>query len=175
MVSISSILSHTPVWVWALFAFLVLSGLSALRPRKSRPVTMLLLPVFFFVWGLYSVFMELPRWTIALGVFAVMIAIGFRIGWLLASRYPASTYDREARRVMRPGTPLTLIFIMIGFVAKYVLSVVMAINPVLSGTIGFALVYGTTSGLISGAFWGIMGLQLLQAFDYRGQGNRPME
>ena len=142
---------YTPVWVWPLFAFLVLSGITALRPRKARPARMLLLPVLFFVWGLYAIFLKLPGWPIALGVFVVGLALGFGVGWLLASRYPAATYDHEAKRILRPGTPLTLILIMIAFITKY----------------------GITSGLISGAFWGIMALQLLQAFNYIGPGAHP--
>lgn len=170
--SIMDIISHTPVWVWPLLVFLVLSGIAALQPRKSRPVSMLLIPVFFFVWGLSAIFLTLSAWLATLAVFIVAMAIGSAAGWLLARRYPAATYDEDAKRVMRPGTPLTLIFILIGFAAKYVLSAVIAINPDLSATLGFSIVYGTMSGLISGVFWGIMGLQLLQAFNYIEPGNR---
>ncbi|WP_339715320.1 DUF6622 family protein [uncultured Sneathiella sp.] len=171
--SIMDIIIYTPVWVWPLFAFLVLSGITALRPRKARPARTLLLPVLFFVWGLYAIFLKLPGWPIALGVFVVGLALGFGVGWLLASRYPAATYDHEAKRILRPGTPLTLILIMIAFITKYVLSVVIATNPQLSAAIGFSVFYGITSGLISGAFWGIMALQLLQAFNYIGPGAHP--
>ncbi|WP_340150147.1 DUF6622 family protein [uncultured Sneathiella sp.] len=170
--SIMDIITHTPIWVWPLFALLVMSGITALRPREVRPVRMLLIPVFFFVWGLYAVFTNLPEWPTALAVFGVGLGVGFGVGWGLFRLYPAATYDRKTRRVWRPGTPLTLIFIIISFLAKYALSVVIATNKALSATVGFSALYGASSGLISGVFWGIMTLQLLQAFNYIEQGER---
>ncbi|WP_373089840.1 DUF6622 family protein [Sneathiella sp.] len=171
--SILDIVSHTPVWVWVLFAFLLFQGLLAMRTRKTMLVRVFLLPVFFFAWGLYAILTELPGWPMALGAFALVIGIGFLVGWTMASHFPATSYDRAARRVMRPGTPLTLILIIIAFGAKYALSVGIVVNPELSMTTGFSILYGTTSGLISGAFWGVTVLQLLQAFGYIERADPP--
>ena len=46
------ILSHTPVWVWVLFAYLVSRGVVALREREMQPGRALIVPIVFLVWGL---------------------------------------------------------------------------------------------------------------------------
>ncbi len=47
-----AVLTHTPVWVFALFAVLVWQGMLALRPRSVPLWRSLIVPVGFIIWGL---------------------------------------------------------------------------------------------------------------------------
>jgi len=51
------ILAHTPLWVWALFAFLVYRGVAAMGAREVSPYRVLIVPAVFLVWGA-SVFLK---------------------------------------------------------------------------------------------------------------------
>jgi O-antigen ligase len=46
------ILVNTPVWVWALLAYLTWQGAQALRPRTQPIWRMLIVPLVFFLMGL---------------------------------------------------------------------------------------------------------------------------
>ena len=46
------IVAHTPLWVWALFAFLVYRGVAGMRTREVSPFRVLIVPAVFFVWEL---------------------------------------------------------------------------------------------------------------------------
>lgn len=163
----NQIISHTPAWVWALFVYLVLSGIKALRPRKMTPERMLILPMLFFVWALFGIATELVKWPAGLGAFAVAMIVGIAGGWVNALRLPVAIFDGRTRRVIRPGSPTVLILVLVGFLAKYVLSVALVRYPTLGAQEGFAILFGGVSGLVDGAFWGGVILQFLQAF-HRG-------
>ena len=50
------VLIHTPVWVFALLAFLVWQGIKATRPRTVTIWRSLIVPAVFIVWGLSRLF-----------------------------------------------------------------------------------------------------------------------
>ena len=50
------VLVHTPVWVWALFAFVIYQGITALRPREVPIWRLLIVPAVFIVWGASKLF-----------------------------------------------------------------------------------------------------------------------
>ncbi len=162
------IISHTPIWVWALFVFLVLIGVKALRQRKMTVERMFILPIFFFVWALYGIATELVNWPTGLAAFAIALIVGIAGGWFNALRLPAATFDARTGRITRPGSATILVLVLVGFFAKYVLSVVLVRCPHLGAQESFATFFGGVSGLVDGAFWGGVILQYLQAF-HRGE------
>ena len=138
----NQIISHTPAWVWALFAYLMMSGVKALRSRKMTPEQMLILPIFFLAWALY----------------------GIAGSWVNALRLPVATFDVRTCIVTRPGSVTTLVLVMVGFFSKYILSVVLVLHPSLGAQEGFAIIFGGVTGLLDGVFWGSVILQYRQAF-----------
>ena len=46
------IITHTPVWVWILLAYLVWQGIKGMQPRTSTLWRALIVPAIFIVWGL---------------------------------------------------------------------------------------------------------------------------
>jgi hypothetical protein len=160
--SIATIISHTPHWVWILAAFLLYRGVKALQPREMTWPRMLLLPVLFLVWGLYDIVTQLHLPALALAAFAGALVLGASLGWLIAMQ------QEPARRVglliYRPGTPVTLILIVIAFLSKYALSVAVAYHPDLAANAHYNLLYGALSGATDGIFWGGTLCQLYQVF-----------
>lgn len=166
--SISMIIFHTPIWVWVLFVFLVNRGIKALQPREMSWQRMLVLPIIFFVWAVYSITTELLYLFIAFGFFAGALVTGVVIGWFLGMRLPRARLNVGNGLIYRPGTSVTLILISIGFLIKYALSVALIHHPVLANDPSYCALYGAVSGMVDGIFWGLTFLQLLQARDYNG-------
>lgn len=85
-----AIVRHTPLWVFALLAFLIWLGAQALRPRAVPLWRLVLVPAAFIVWGVVSL---LQRATAAplLGVDGLVTAAigvsglsaGYVVGWLI--------------------------------------------------------------------------------------------
>src|SRR5690242_13650991 len=46
------IITHTPIWVWAILAYLIWQGIKAMQPRTTAIWRALIVPVVFIVLGL---------------------------------------------------------------------------------------------------------------------------
>ena len=46
------IITHTPLWAWALLAYLVWQGIKGMQPRTTTIWRALIVPAIFIVWGL---------------------------------------------------------------------------------------------------------------------------
>ncbi len=150
-----SIFQHTPIWVWALFVFLLYRGVQALRPRQMGLARLLFLPVLFFIWAVMSIMAELQqlRWGIA--GFLICLIVGFALGWQLwKGRVSEITFDPKTRTILRPGSPWVLILILFAFVAKFILHAFLAHRQDLHSDVKFNFLFGATSGLVDGIFWG---------------------
>ncbi|CDL87453.1 conserved membrane hypothetical protein [Xenorhabdus cabanillasii JM26] len=152
--SILMVIKNTPAWVWVLFVFLVLRGIKALDDREMHPSRLFLLPILFFIWAVYSVLHETVFQVSALLALIVGILAGIAIGWKLWNSQPRLRQKPESDLIIRQGTPLTLILILIIFCVKFVLSATIAIHPILMHSLSFNLLFGFASGLSDGIFWG---------------------
>lgn len=139
-------------------------GIQALRSRRMTPTRTLFLPIVFFVWAIASITAELQRLWLGYIGFVIGLVFGFVIGWALWRNTPA-VFDPITRTIERPGSPWTLILILLAFITKFVLHVCFARSPILVYDYAFNLIYGGTSGLFDGVFWGgtFICLQALRA------------
>lgn len=163
------ILTHTPAWVFVLFAALLWLGTRQLRAGSmplwrvtAMPVAMVLLAVYGVVtaFGLGA----LLCWALA----AVPVA-------LLVRRRPLSAsvrYDAAARRVQQPGSWVPLLLIMGIFMTKYSVGVLLALHPAYAQHLGFAWGISTLYGLFSGLFAG-RALRLWRLVRHGGAGTAP--
>lgn len=157
------IIKHTPLWVWALFAYILYRGVRALETRELQPSRMLILPAVFLLWGLSGIFHDLPDWPLAMVGFVVLGLVGLGLGWANGLRLPPARRDPATGLILRPGSATTLVVALFAFIAKYTLSVALAMAPTLGAQAGFALTFGGVSGLVAGIFWGGAALALWQA------------
>jgi len=123
-VSISQILSGTPIWVFALFAFLIWTGARRLKAGVREFAKIWITPGIFIVWGLIGLFQQPGDFSDVLFHWAIGAVLGAALG--LAFGIPLQA-DHTRRLVLLPGSVLPLLRILIIFGAHYVLRVAGAI------------------------------------------------
>lgn len=148
-----TILSHTPIWVWVLLAFLISRGIMALRPREVSPSRILIIPVVFLVWGLTGM-VGADGLATKLALFAGGLLVGLAGGRALASLLPAPRWSRATGLLAMPGSPIALIVIGVAFATKYVGTVALALNPDVTVHAEIASAMAAAGGLFAGLFWG---------------------
>ena len=125
---ILGILQHTPWWVFALLALLVVLGVKALRTRRTALPPLLIVPAIFIGWGVISI-VEKTAVSPALFVdWLVAGVVGVTIGWA-TTRLNGVRMDRSAGRITMPGSVVPLLRNLAILLAKYCLAVAMALAP----------------------------------------------
>ncbi len=162
--TIQSIVSHTPIWVWFLFIFLLGRGINALKPRRTSVLSMLILPILFFVWAVYGITSEMEYSEFSVTAFVTALVTGSGLGWALARAGEPVRLEAASGRIHRPGSPLTQILVLIGFSSKFALQTMLGHQPALAADPNFNILYGAIAGAVDGVFWGRTLLQLRQAF-----------
>jgi hypothetical protein len=122
-----SLLTHTPLWVWALLALLVAAGVLSLRPRTVSPVRLLITPSVFILWGIYAL---LARPGFAPLLFADWLGTALIGGGLAAWLTRFDGYQAAADgRISVPGSAMPLLRSLAIFAAKYGLTAAAIIAP----------------------------------------------
>jgi hypothetical protein len=158
------ILTHTPLWAFALLAFLIWQGIKAMRPRTVTIWRSLIVPAVFIVWGLSRLLSRqeyaglLAAW---LGAAVVLLAVG-----VLTAR--PFELDHASGEIKRPGSVLPLIRNVTVFVLQYAVAVIAAIDPGDATTA--AIVGRAISGATTGYFLGRTVALLRQYFKQRKAG-----
>jgi hypothetical protein len=160
------ILTHTPLWVFALFAYLVWQGIMSMQPRTQPIWRLLIVPSIFIVWGLSRIgFRQDGGALLAWLIGALLLApLAFFTGPRLLA------IDRSNGLVTRAGGPIPLIRNMTVFVLQYTVAVVAALH--LDNHSAGAIVGRAVSGATAGYFVG-WAVALLRR--YRNAGESPSE
>ena len=108
----------------------------------------------FLVWVLMSIHGEVTDLRSAYEAFAAGMAVGGVFGWILWSRAGRATYHPETRTIERPGSPITLVLLVLAFASKFVLMTMLARDHGLAADAAFSAAFGGVSGLVDGMFWG---------------------
>ena len=155
------ILIHTPLWAFALLAYLVWQGIKAMRPRTVTIWRSLIVPAVFIVWGLSR---PLSRhdyaWPLAawLGAAAVLLLVG-----LMTAR--SLELDHTTGEIKRPGSVMPLIRNITVFALQYAVTVIAVVDPHDATTA--AIVGRAVSGGMTGYFLGRTVALLRQYFRQR--------
>lgn len=138
------ILTHTPIWVFPLFGYLVWLGIRAMRPRTVTIWRSLIVPTVFIVWGMSRLFARgqdamwpLVSWFAAA---AILLAIG-----LLTAR--PIEFDHTTGEIRRPGSVVPLIRNITVFTLQYIVAVIATVDPhdaTMAAIVGRAVSGGTT-------------------------------
>ena len=144
------ILKRTPIWVFVLFAVLLSYGLVQMRTRRLGRIRVVLLPVIMMSLSIFGVasafgFNALPflSWFTGVGL-AIAAGIWHRPRW-------KATHEAATDSFVVPGSPVPLALMMAIFLARYAITVSIALDPALAGSSlligGASLLYGTMSGI----------------------------
>lgn len=149
MTTILAIITHTPIWVWALYAVVLFMGYQRTRDRTVAVWRMMAFPVVMIVLALSTMI------GAGLGVLPaalVGLAIGGVSGWLL-ERDGATRRLPDGRMWLR-GEWWSFAQIVVILVFRYVIAVTGAMNPVLASDPVFHLGTTLVSSLLSAMILG---------------------
>lgn len=153
---IFQILSHTPVWVWALLAALIVLGLSQAKARTAGLARITVMPVAMTglsIWGSVSAFGNTPM--IGYVMLAWMFGAAVMLALVAPMDVPAGTaYDADTRTFALPGSWAPMLLMIGLFLTKYAVGVTLAMQPGMARDGVFTLVVGGLYGLFSGTFAG---------------------
>jgi hypothetical protein len=144
-------LSHIPVWVFAVFALLIALGIWQSRPRTVSPAAPALLAAGFLLYSLYGVISSfgasaacLLPW--ALAVLSCVLAGSRAFGPTDLTRVPGTT------KVRIPGSWLPLGLMLGIFVAKFAVGFVAGARLSVGTQAWFAPAVSFVLGALSGGF-----------------------
>jgi len=145
------IISHTPVWVWALFALLLWLGLQQIMPGRVTLRRITVMPIAMTVMSLFGTLNAfgshlevLVTWLTCAALMAVIV---------LQSPLPAGTrFDVRSRYFDVQGSWVPLALMMGIFANKYVVGVALSMHPELALNTVFSLAFSALYGAFSGVF-----------------------
>jgi hypothetical protein len=155
------ILSHTPLWVWAVLGGIAALGATQLKARQVPRWRVMALPAALLLLGLGSMG---PGFRAHPAVAALWLGalVGMApVGWRMAERSGA-VWLAATERLQLPGSALPLFLALTIFGLRYVNGVVTALHPALTALPQWqwplALLFGGMSGLFMGRALGLMKL-----------------
>lgn len=151
--SLSDILAHVPVWVWAILALILVLGTQQSREQFIGRARLLILPAVwlaFGAWGIAASFglSAAAALAWASGLLLSSLAVR-RLGW------PGqATFLQAQARFRVPGSwgPLALMLSL--FAAKFALGISLALHPDWAARLPVAAGFSLLFGLLGGAFVG---------------------
>lgn len=147
------IVSHTPIWVWLVLAFLVVRGIKAMKPGETSLGKLAIVPVLFTAWGMWSINARYAGSWQAWALWLVGIAAGAAIGWALLRRLQLRV-EPTTGALWRGADYSLLPLLLVTFLVKYGFEVALAMSPELVADTGFRAAYLMTSGGFTGIFVG---------------------
>lgn len=153
MPTVQQFATHTPIWVWAILAFLLWRGIDALKPSKTSLTRLAVVPAIFTVWGLYSLHNRYGASLDAWALWLVGIAIGAGVGWLLVRRQAISV-DPDNGHLHRSADYSLLPLLLLTFIVKYAFEAALATHPAFADDTAFRIAHLVVSGGFTGVFIG---------------------
>ena len=160
------IITHTPIWVWAVFVLLLWFGFKQSLPSSPGLKRITLIPLAMLclsIYGVISVFGSAGALLLAWGSSLVLAAT------LIAQRpvQQGTHYNSWTQRFGLPGSWVPLLLMMGIFMTKYGVGITAAMRPDLlhSATFSYSIcaVYGVCSGVFAGRALRLWGLVWSQA------------
>jgi len=152
---LTQIITHTPLYVWAILAFLVYRGVIALREREMAFGKMFIIPVIMLLLSLQDMShkfgidgLPLAAWALGAVVTGLLVA---RLG------RPRVAASATPGHVVVRGSRAPLVVMMAIFMTKYTTAVAMAMQPQLAHLLPFAAGVCVLFGCFNGYFMGRLG------------------
>lgn len=163
---IQQIVSHTPLYVWALLAFLVYRGVLATRDRDVAFRKLFIIPAVMVGLSVAGINGHGLLGAGVWGVWLTALLAGAALTWL-AGKEPI-VVNHNAGTVVQRGSWMPLAMMLTVFVTKYAVAVASATHPELQGQVMFVLTVSVLFGLFNGFFVGRL-LRYVAAYNFRRQ------
>ncbi len=147
------VVTHTPVWVWVLFIFLISRGIKARQPTTVTLERLAVIPAIFLIWDIYDlvVYRTLSPGTVALWIAGILA--GSALGYVLI-RQTVITRADAPRSLFRQADYTALPFMMLAFGVTYVLGVMSAVSPQTMQQPAMSALAIVSGGVFAGVFLG---------------------
>jgi hypothetical protein len=148
---LQQILAHTPVYVWAILAFLVYRGFAASKGREATIGKLAIIPVVMIGLALQGLVGVFGMAAVPLSAWLAGVLVGLAMGMQLVDGSRV-TVNLERGTVIQPGSWVPLMLMMAIFATKYAVAVMLAMQPALRGELFFAVAVSALYGLFNGVF-----------------------
>jgi sterol desaturase/sphingolipid hydroxylase (fatty acid hydroxylase superfamily) len=145
--SITSIVSHTPAWVFVVFAVLIAIGARQMQPRIVSRRRLIVLPLVVAAYSLYGVLMASHGSPLALTMWLVAVLVAFLLTYMSA---PSGAAPETASTVRVPGSWVPMVVIVGLFTARYAYNVMLAMHPEVSHSVSFMTLFSAVFGFLGG-------------------------
>ena len=147
------IMTHTPIWVWAISALVLWAGFLQTLPRSVSLRRITLLPLVMVGLSLAGVFSAFGANSHALLAWSAAAAVAAAV--VMARPLPQSThYNSWTQQFQLPGSWTPLVLMMGIFITKYAVGMTLAMHPDLARDALFSQSVGAAYGGFSGVFAG---------------------
>ncbi|KRN28051.1 DUF1453 domain-containing protein [Liquorilactobacillus mali] len=148
---IFEIVHNTPLWVWFVLLILIKRGSALLVESQVSLKRSFIMPAIFIVWGLDTIVNRFGNPNVLLNFYVVSLIPGFFLSYFL---YKNQKFYIRNTVLVREGSIIPLVVMLLNFLVKYTLNVVLAIRPTLYTDFHFNIFYGYISGFTIGLFFG---------------------
>jgi len=152
---LQQIVLNTPLWVWALLAFLVYRGILAAGGREVPLKKTLIIPLVMLALSLHGTLSAFGPKLATLTPWLLCLVAGAALAWALFERDAVRPYPRRGSIYLR-GSWLPMALMLAIFATKYAVGVLLALQPQWAQQAGFAPGVCALYGLFSGVFIGKM-------------------
>lgn len=150
---LQQILTHTPLWVWAVLAFLLYRGLLASADREIALKRVFVIPLVMFVLALQGIVSGFAAVPAAAPVWFASMLAGTTLTWRAFDR-GRIRIDTSRRMIFQRGSWTPLLLMMGVFCTKYAVGVALSLQPWLAQQLWFAMSVCALYGLFNGIFFG---------------------
>lgn len=162
---LTQIISHTPVYVWAILAFLIYRGVIATRTREMAFKKMFIIPLVMLVLSLQDISKKFGADGVPLAMWALGAVATAALVWKFGKA--RVTAGSTPGTVQVRGSFAPLVLMMSIFATKYITAVAMAVQPRLAHDMLFSVAVCVLFGCFNGYFAGrlakdVTGLQRVE-------------
>jgi hypothetical protein len=156
------VISHTPLWVWAILCFLIYRGIVASKDRTVNITSASIIPIVMLGLSLQGIVSAVGHSAFVLLSWLLSLLVFTFIFWKLGNKSNISACNSEDKILLK-GSWLPLILMMGIFCTKYVINVALAIQPQLHQNFGFIVIVCVLFGVMNGLFVGKL-LQIIALY-----------
>lgn len=146
------ILTHTPLYVWAILALLVYRGVVAMRDREIAIRKVFIIPVIMVALSLQGIVAKFGTGFLPLGAWASGAVVMMLVVWKLSSAGISAGAAPATVRVHGSWVPLAMMIAI--FFTKYATAVMLVVQPHVSHNALFSTVVCVLFGIFNGYFLG---------------------
>ncbi|MEY4728976.1 MAG: hypothetical protein RL020_134 [Pseudomonadota bacterium] len=149
---LSEIISRTPVWVWGILLVILYFGIQQSKQRAVPKRRIAILPMIMIGLSLSGILSAFGGNVIGLAAWFAAVLLVLILSQQLKPNEHA-TFSPVTKKFTVPGSWLPLCLMMAIFIAKYIVAIMLGLNPSLKQSTQFIFGVSFVYGLLSSLFF----------------------